>query len=60
MLDSLKNALDHVVLLWTAGELVIMLATAIALVVAAKLYFNGKLKFLNEPFVVEEIEIIEE
>lgn len=60
MIDSLKNALDHVVLQWTAGELVIMLVTAIALVVAAKLYFNGKLEFLNEPLVVEEIEIIEE
>lgn len=58
MLESLKNALDHVVLQWTAGELVIMLLTAIALVVIAKLYVNGKLKFLNE-LVVEEIEIIE-
>ena len=60
MLDSLKNALNHVIANWTAGELVIMLATAIALVVIVKMYINGKLTCLDEPLVYEEVEIIEE
>ena len=60
MLDSLVNALNAKIGLWSAGELVIMLATAIALVVIAKMRVNGKLSCLDEPFVYEEIEVMED
>ena len=60
MLESLVNALNAKIGLWSAGELVVMLSTAIALVVIVKLRINGKLTCLEEPLVYEEIEVVED